>query len=167
MNKLFPFKCVDNIEKRNELYGEDLEKVILVVDATADKQLSGDSKGAIYMYSEIGQRWILLTEIKYNAEKITYSEILGRPDASAKEIDVAVGAVIEKLEYIYKLHEIFTKMHSHGKIDADITRAVDNSQSHFEAIEVKTIDDTDLIPIVRNGTIVNVRADVLKEYLKQ
>lgn len=165
LNKLFPFKCVENIAERNALYGDDLEKVILVVDATADETLTGESTGALYMYSKLRGAWVLQSEIKYNAEQISYNRILGKPSSSAAEIDTVVGLIVEKMEYIIKLHEIFVKTHTHEKIDSDISLAVNNSHSHSTAPEVSSVVDSDLIPIVRDGVVMNVKASVLKEYL--
>lgn len=165
LNKVMPFKCVENIAERNALTGSDLEKVVLVIDATADKKLSGDSMGAMYMYSKIRRDWVLESEVKYNAEQISYNKILGKPSSSASEIDIVVGAVIEKLEYILNLHEISVRAHTHAEPDSNITNAVLNSHSHAEATVVSNVSDNDLIPIIRDGVVMNVKAHVLKEYL--
>ena len=166
LNRLFPFKCVENIDERNLLEGEDLDKVVLVFDASGDKRRPGNSLGAIYTYSKIRREWLFQSELTYNAEQISYNKILGKPSSSAKEIDMVVGAVIEKLEYILKLHEIYTKMHLHSKTDNEISSAVDVSHSHLTAPEVYNVADNDLIPIVRDGVVMGVKAHILKEYLK-
>lgn len=165
LNKVMPFKCVENIAARNALSGDDLEKVILVVDATADRKLSSGSTGAMYMYSKVRHEWVLESEIKYNAEQISYNRIIGKPSSSASEIDMVVGAVIEKIEYILKLHEMYVKSHTHSEPDSNITNAVLVSHSHQEATVVNGILDNDLIPIVRDGVVMNVKASDLKEYL--
>ena len=167
MNKLFPFKTVENIAERNALVGEDLDKVVLVIDATDDNKLSADSNGALYMYSRARNIWVLESEIKYSENQISYNRVLGKPTSSASEIDIVVSAVVEKLEYVRKLHEIFTKMHAHESTIADIDRAVSESHVHQNALEVMDVNDDDLILMVRDGVLVNVKAHILKEYTKQ
>ena len=167
VNKIFPFKTVENITERNNLFGADLEKVVLVVDASDDDKLSADARGALYMYSKARREWILESEIKYNDNQIAYSRILGRPVSSTAEIDIVVGAVIEKIEYVRKLHEIFTKMHAHNSTIEEIDHAVEVSHSHDDALEIMDIDDDDYIPVIRGGALVKVKAHILKSYIKQ
>ena len=167
LNKIFPFKTVENIAERNNLFGEDLEKVVLVIDATDDRKLSADVHGAMYMWSKARREWVLQSEIKYTDNQIAYSRILGRPVSSAAEIDIVVAAVIEKIEYVRKLHEIYTKMHAHSSTIEDIDNAVAVKHSHQDALEIMDIDDSDFIPIVRNGELVKVKARTLKTYMNQ
>ena len=167
VNKIFPFKTVETIAERNNLFGADLEKVVLVVDASDDDKLSADARGALYMYSKARREWILESEIKYTDNQIAYSRILGRPVSSTAEIDIVVGAVIEKIEYVRKLHEIFTKMHAHNSTIEEIDRAVEVSHSHDDALEIMDIDDNDYIPVIRDGALVKVKAHTLKTYIKQ
>lgn len=167
VNKIFPFKTVENIAERNTLFGEDLDKVVLVVDATDDNKLSSDANGAMYMWSKARHQWILESEIKYNDNQIAYSRILGRPVSSSTEIDIVVGAVVEKIEYVRKLHEIYTKMHAHGSTLEEIDSAVAEKHSHQDSLEIMDVDDNDYIPIIRDGVLVKVRAITLKSYIKQ
>ena len=167
LNKVLPFKTVENIAERNNLFGDDLEKVILVVDATDDNKLSSDANGAMYMWSKARREWVLESEIKYNDNQIAYSRILGRPVSSTSEIDIVVSAVIEKIEYVRKLHEIFTKMHAHGSTLEEIDSAVAAKHSHKDALEIMDIDDDDFIPVIRDGVLVKVKAYTLKTYMKQ
>ena len=167
VNKIFPFKTVENIDERNALTGDDLDKVVLVVDATADPKLSADSNGALYMYSKARKSWLMESEIKYNENQISYNRILGKPISSAAEIDIVVAAILEKIEYVRKLHEIYTKMHAHNSTLQDIDSAVAEKHSHQTAMEIMDIDDGDLIPVIRDGVLVNVKALTLKAYIKQ
>ena len=167
VNKIFPFKTVENIAERNSLFGDDLEKVVLVVDATDDRKISSDVQGAMYMWSKARREWILQSEIKYNDDQIAYSRVLGRPVSSASEIDIVVAAVVEKIEYVRKLHEIYTKMHAHGTSIGDIDNAVSVMHSHQDALEIMDIDDNDFIPVIRDGALVKVKAHTLKTYMKQ
>lgn len=167
VNKIFPFKTVENIDERNALSGDDLDKVILVIDATADPKLSVESNGALYMYSKARKIWVMESEIKYNVEHISYNKVLGRPTSSAAEIDIVVAAVLEKIEYVRKLHEIYTKMHAHNSTVQEIDSAVTEKHSHQTAMEIMDVDDNDMIPVIRDGVLVNVKAHVLKAYIKQ
>lgn len=167
VNKAFPFKTVENIVERNALTGEDLNKVILVIDASGDPNVSIDSRGAMYMYSHARRQWILESEIKYNDAQITYNNIHGKPESSAREIDTVVSVIIERIEFVRKLHEIYTKMHVHNHSVEEIDNAVDEKHSHQHSLEIMTIHDDDLIPVIRDGVLVNVKAHVLKSYINQ
>lgn len=166
VNKLFPFKTVESIEERNALTGIDKQKIIFVVDASADRaNLSGDAMGAIYAFSTVQNKWILQSEIKFSAEVISYINILGRPTSSAAEIDTVVGVVVEKVSLIRRLQEVFTKMHTHDSSLENIELTVHNNHQHVLlplAIEVR---DTDTITLVREGTMINVTLATLKAYM--
>lgn len=165
LNQVFPFKAVENIEELNSLVGEDLDKVVLVVDATADRSLSKDTKAAFYGYSKHRQVWDKLSEVKYNAESIAWTSILGKPSVSAAEIDAVVAVIIEKLVYIRRLNELVNAMHIHGSSLSEIDNAVETRHSHPNLTEVFNLKNSDYITIVREGELVNVKLSTLKEYL--
>lgn len=166
LNKIFPFKTVETISELAALIGEDLNKVILVVDASADPTLSVDSKGAFYAYSKTRKVWDKLSEVKFNAETISWNAILGKPTSSAAEIDTVVATVIEKLTYFKKLHELINAMHIHSSSLSEIDNAVASRHSHPTLTEVFNVRDTDCVTIVREGELVNVKLSTLKEYFK-
>lgn len=165
VNKLFPFKTVENISERNNLVGDDLKKVILVIDASADATQSLNAKGAIYMFSAGRNQWVKESELAYNAEGINYNNILGKPTASAADIDTVCELVIQKISIVRKLNDIYEAMHNHGSSLLAIDQAVTASHTHQTLTEVTSVEDNDLITVIRNGTLCNVKASVLKEYI--
>ncbi len=166
VNRLFPYEIVDNITERNRIPEADRSKIVMVLDASADPQLSNEATGAMYGWSKTQSRWILLSEIKYTGDQIKYNAILGRPSSSAQEIDTVVNIVQTNASIFRKIREIFTSMHIHGATPAQIDNAVDKAHSHIDIPEVFNVVNTDMITLIRDGQLVNVKASVLKSYLE-
>ncbi len=166
INKLFPFEIVDDITARDKIPVASRTKVVLVLDATADPQQSAESTGAMYGWSASQARWIKLSEITYNGDQIKYNAILGRPSSSAKEIDTVVSTIMTNISAFRKIREIFAVMHTHESSVAQIEDAVSIAHDHENVPEVFSVLDTDLIPVIRDGQLVNVKASVLKSYLR-
>ena len=165
VNKLFPYEIVDNITARDRIAVSNRNKVVLVLDATADPQLSSDSRGAMYGWSSSQARWLMLSEIKFNGDQIKYNAVLGRPSSSANDIDTTVNIILTNVSIFRKIREIYAQMHAHGSTVVQIDNAVEKAHDHTSVPEVFSVADTDLIPLVRDGQLVNVKASVLKSYL--
>lgn len=166
VNRLFPYQIVDTIADRNNILASERSKLVVVLDATADPQLSSNANGAIYGWSKNRQKWIMQSEIRLNGDQISYNRILGKPTVSAVEIDTAVGTVITNIGLMRRIREVFSNMHQHVSSPLAIDSAVEKSHDHTGFPEIFNIADTDLITLVRGGQMVNVKASVLKNYLK-
>ena len=166
VNRLFPYQIVDNITERNKIRESDRTKIVVVLNATDDPALSNESTGAMYGGSVTETKWVLLSEIKYNAEQISYNAILGKPQATAAEIDEVVTKVLSLATPLNALTNIHAAMHVHDSSLSQIESAVNFSHSHANLPEVADLAGYDLITVCRNGNLVNVKASALKAYLK-
>lgn len=165
VNNLFPFSFVENITARDAINITEREKLVFVIDASDDTTLPENAVGAVYAWSANRSVWTRLSALTFSLDQVNYNSLIGKPSSSAEEIDQTCNLVLTRTLLIQRLSELFDSKHVHTSTLEAIENSIAISHDHSELTEVDSVLDSDLITIIREGQMVNVKASVLKTYI--
>lgn len=158
VNNLFPFSFVENITARDAIESTERNKLVFVIDASDDTTLPENAVGAVYVWSNDRSVWVRLSVLTFSLDQVNYNSLIGKPSASAEEIDQTCHLVISRSLLIQRLSELFDSKHVHVSTVETLEETVAASHKHSELAQVDSILEDDLITLVRDNQLVNVKA---------